>query len=452
AFSWLRLRARLRGRHELAGGPVRRLLDRLLAEAEARAASGAPAPPAAGGVPRRVRLTGSPALPVPVALGVGEREICLPRRALTELGERRQRGLLAHELAHLERRDPAWLLASRAIESLLFLQPLNRLARARLQEISELRCDAWAVAATGDRIGLARCLTEVAGWLARDRAALPVPGMARSRRRLGVRVKRILEGTAEEPPARRRWLPAAAGALLLAGAALVPGLPPSSFAAPQAEAPAAAGPAGAVAGGGPARPPESEGSAASAPPSGPEAAAPAESGPADDEDFENGLGFDHGFDFDFDDFDFDDFDFDFDFDYDFDHDFDLGHDFEPDLAASFDSEEISRLVAEAVAAAQAARVDPAELTAIIQETREAMGEEEWARLQAELARAHAELERANGHLGEELEAELRRADEELERAGEEIQRANRELEEHRRALEWERERREEAPPPRSPRR
>jgi beta-lactamase regulating signal transducer with metallopeptidase domain len=373
ALSWLRLRLRLRGRSEVAAGPARLFLDRLLGRLDA-----------AGGrrVRRSVRLSGTPALPVPVALGVGEREICLPRRALTELGERRQRGLLAHELAHLERRDPAWLLAARAVESLFFFQPLNRLARARLQEISELRCDEWAVAATGDRIGLARCLTEVAGWLAEGRAPLAVPGMARNRKNLGERVRRILEG-GEEAGAGRRWLPAAAAALLLAGAALVPGVAPESFATlqePEAQEPAEAQPA---------TPPAEE--APTAPEGEPEAWADPEPERHEDEgrDFEND--FDH--------------DFDFDFDYNFDFDFEA--------------------MAEAMAAAHAAMPDAAEMARIHEELgrvnhhlRDEVGRE--------LRQARDELERANREVRREMEEARRELD--LER---------RELEEHRREMEHE---------------
>jgi hypothetical protein len=225
AVRWVRLRVRLRPRRDVEAGAPRRLLDRLLESTESR---------------RRVRLTGSSALPVPVALGVGEQEICLPSRALRELDDRRQQGLLAHELAHLERRDPAWLLLALGLESALFFQPLNRLARRRLEEIAELQCDAWAVRATGDRLGLARCLTEVAGWLLEGRGDLftaSAPGaaaMARRRGHLGTRVRRILaSGPGDEAlEGRRRWLATAAAAGLLTLALLIPGLAPSSLASP----------------------------------------------------------------------------------------------------------------------------------------------------------------------------------------------------------------------------
>ncbi len=270
--SWIRLRLHLRRRLEVGSGPARRALDRLLT----------------GASRRRVRLTGSGRLPVPVALGVGEREICLPRRALAELDERQQEGLIAHELAHLERRDPAWLLAGRTLENLFFFQPLNRVARRRLQEISEYRSDAWAVAATGDRVGLARCLAEVAGWLADGRHAAPVPGpvpgMARGRRNLGKRVRRILEpseSSAEEGAIRRPAIVVLAVALTLT-TLLAPGLTPSSLALETAPAKApVAGAGGDPAGPAPAAPGPEEAAAAAASSEGTQSGEPNESSASD---------------------------------------------------------------------------------------------------------------------------------------------------------------------------
>lgn len=398
AVSWLRLRLRLRGRSEVAAGPARLLLDRLL---------GRP------GVRRTVRLTGTPALPVPVALGVGEREICLPRRALTDLGLRRQRGLLAHELAHLERRDPAWLLAARAVESLFFFQPLNRLARARLQEISELRCDEWAVVATGDRIGLARCLTEVAGWLAQGRAPLAVPGMARTQKNLGDRVRRILEGGGDDGAAGRRWLPAAAAALLLTGAALVPGVAPESFATPraaEAQEPAEAQPA---------TPPAEE--APAAPEDEPEKwTVPDPDRDEDDDravDYEYDVDADHDFDHDYD----------FDFDYEFDFDFEaMAEALAEAHAALPDAAELARIheeVARAMREAEASMPDEAEMARIHQEMERSLREaHESMPDAAEMQRLHEELGRVNHHLREEVGRELRQAQRELERAQREVSR------------------------------
>lgn len=124
---------------------------------------------------RHVLLTLSDRLTSPVALG--HDEICLPARALSELDPIRMESILAHELAHLVRRDPSWLTIARVIEAVLFFQPLNILVRRRMQEAAEFASDAWASMRVARPLDLAHCLARVAEWtIAAPR--LPVPAMA----------------------------------------------------------------------------------------------------------------------------------------------------------------------------------------------------------------------------------------------------------------------------------
>ena len=145
-----------------------------------------------GRVRREVRLMVSENLSSPVALGAGE--ICLPARALSELDPIRMESILAHELAHLVRRDPMWLTIARVIEAVFFFQPLNVLARRRMQEAAEFASDAWASARVARPLDLAHCLARVAEWtIAAPR--LPVPAMAERRGAVLVRrVERLTTG------------------------------------------------------------------------------------------------------------------------------------------------------------------------------------------------------------------------------------------------------------------
>jgi bla regulator protein blaR1 len=120
---------------------------------------------ARAGVNRPVQLTCSSAVASPVALPGNE--VCLPRRALLELQPEEQDSMLAHEIAHLVRRDPQWLVLARAIEMVFFFQPLNCLARRRMQEVAEYLSDDWAVARTSRPVMLAKCLAAVAEWVGR---------------------------------------------------------------------------------------------------------------------------------------------------------------------------------------------------------------------------------------------------------------------------------------------
>jgi len=146
----------------------------------------------------RPRLSMSRHLRSPVALGASE--ICVPERALVELGDEEQQAMLAHELAHIARRDPAWLFAAHGIERALFVQPFNRFVRRRMQREAEVLSDAWAVERTGKPFVFARCMMEVARWtVGRSERAFGI-AMAREQSFLVERVERVLA----EPPQQTR--------------------------------------------------------------------------------------------------------------------------------------------------------------------------------------------------------------------------------------------------------
>jgi beta-lactamase regulating signal transducer with metallopeptidase domain len=176
----------------------------------------------AAGIARRIRLTASPVLGSPVALGPSE--IAVPEAALTDLDPGQQRSMLAHELAHLDRRDPAWLTAACLAEQIFFFQPLNRLARRRIQESAEYLCDEWAVRRTGSGVLLAKCLAKVAEWLETSPRSVPVAGMAEDRSHLIARVRRLLDGAPFPVAPGRRTLVIASLAIITLTLVALPGV------------------------------------------------------------------------------------------------------------------------------------------------------------------------------------------------------------------------------------
>jgi len=174
-------------------------------------------------VRREIRLTSADGLASPVALGASE--IALPEAALTDLEPDQQRSMLAHELAHLERRDPTWLTLGCLMERAFFFQPLNRLARVRLQEAAEYLCDDWAVRRTGSGVSLATCLVKVAEWIDPPHA-VPMAGMAEHRSQLVTRIHRLIEGRAMSATPRSIWFLAGAVALIGVTAVAAPGFTP----------------------------------------------------------------------------------------------------------------------------------------------------------------------------------------------------------------------------------
>jgi Zn-dependent protease with chaperone function len=149
----------------------------------------------------RVTLSCSRTLRVPVAMA---REICVPVRALRELPHDELRALLAHEAAHVVRRDAAWLAIAAAVRALGWWQPLNLVAAARLRLAMELCCDERAAAQPHERAALARCLITVAEWSVEE-----CPGFAAMASR-GSALRRRLETLLDDAPRRHRrkgpWL------------------------------------------------------------------------------------------------------------------------------------------------------------------------------------------------------------------------------------------------------
>jgi beta-lactamase regulating signal transducer with metallopeptidase domain len=194
------LRDRIDARHTLVGNALREI---------ARQA----------GITRNVRLSVTDRLASPAA--IPGREICLPRRVLCELTLLEQESLLAHELAHVVRRDTTWLWLARLVECIAWFQPLNRLASRRMQLAAEFAADDWAAQVTHAPLRLAKCLARVAGWLSPGSPVL-APAMAESSGSPLVQRVRRLTGADPMPNAGRARLTGLALGVVAVGMVTLP--------------------------------------------------------------------------------------------------------------------------------------------------------------------------------------------------------------------------------------
>ncbi len=364
--SHLRLRRRLQNRPRVVGGTLLSRLHSMTAEA---------------GLGESVQLSCSSRVPVPLALGLRRPEICVPPRALAGLTDEQQEGMLAHELAHLVRRDPFWLVVSHLLACVFFFQPLNWVARRRLREISEMLSDEWAVGRTGRPLSLAGCLAEVAAWSMAGRE-LPVPVMADRPSHLARRIRRLLdEGRSPESPARRLWLGVAMVGVLIAVVAAAPAISAARQEAPaRAEIPAAQVTADVA--------PSSEDQETG------------ERDVAEERVFQRQVGEEHD---DEEDADWDiDIDPDIDLDIDPDIDLDIDPDIDFDFDFDFDAGEIADLALDSVTAALGAMDGSLEA---LSEMR-TLSEEDQERLEQEVERVNREIERNLGPRMEQLSREL----------------------------------------------
>ena len=161
------------------------------------------------GIRRAVAVLTSPRVAAPVVLGGWRPALVLPPRFARDFDAQQQDTILAHELAHLVSRDPAWQTAALVLCALLWWHPLVWWSRRQLRAANEALADeASLVIPDGPRI-LAEALVLLGQRLVRrePRFGLSLGG-GRFRSGLGRRVQRLLSPSAAVAWPRRpaRWL------------------------------------------------------------------------------------------------------------------------------------------------------------------------------------------------------------------------------------------------------
>ncbi len=115
------------------------------------------------GVRCAVRAMQSARVHVPMVVGWLRPVILVPVSAITGLTTWQLQLILMHELAHVRRYDHLVNLLQVVVETLLFYHPVVRWVSRVLREEREHCCDDLVVAHSGDALGYARALTELAG-------------------------------------------------------------------------------------------------------------------------------------------------------------------------------------------------------------------------------------------------------------------------------------------------
>jgi beta-lactamase regulating signal transducer with metallopeptidase domain len=151
------------------------------------------------GVTRNVRLFESVRVQVPLTLGYLKPVILLPLGFVNQLSMAEVEAVLAHELAHIARRDWVFNLLQAFIESLFYYHPAVWWMSQIICRERENACDDAALSATGNPIAFARALVQV------QEMATPLPALAlglsgKRRRPLLERVRRILN---QSPPQQK---------------------------------------------------------------------------------------------------------------------------------------------------------------------------------------------------------------------------------------------------------
>ena len=148
----------------------------------------------------------------PCAARVLRPVIWLPAAMLARMPADQLEALIAHELAHIARRDWLWNGLQCVFEALLFFHPAAWWLGRRIRQEREHACDDLAVAACGDAIALAEALTA----LERQRQSSLHLALAANGGSLMQRITRLLSA----PPSRGSWVARIALGLVLTGGVL----------------------------------------------------------------------------------------------------------------------------------------------------------------------------------------------------------------------------------------
>ncbi|MCX2740672.1 M56 family metallopeptidase [Pontibacter anaerobius] len=125
------------------------------------------------GMQQAVRLAESALVQVPMAIGVAKPVILLPMGAVTGLSQAQVEAILAHELAHILRKDYLLNLLQSVVDMLYFYHPAMWWVSGVVRAEREHCCDDMAVALCGDSLTYARALAEL------EAMRMPAaPGMA----------------------------------------------------------------------------------------------------------------------------------------------------------------------------------------------------------------------------------------------------------------------------------
>jgi GWxTD domain-containing protein len=139
-------------------------------------------------VSRPIRLLHSTLVQVPTVIGWLRPVVLIPLGCLSGLSPSQVEAILAHELAHILRRDYLVSILQSIVEALLFYHPAVWWVSRHIRREREHCCDDLVVQYTGDALAYARALS----LLEEHRSALPAIALGANGGILTMRIKRLL--------------------------------------------------------------------------------------------------------------------------------------------------------------------------------------------------------------------------------------------------------------------
>ena len=143
------------------------------------------------GYDQSIKISQSQNISCPIALATSE--IVLPVNFSQNFQPEHIKAALAHELAHLKRKDNFWLAIYQIKQCLFFFQPLNKLLIKELYQLAEQRSDELATRWTGNPRALAEALSVSAEINLQSSQSQLVLAMKSSKGNLLTRVENLMQ-------------------------------------------------------------------------------------------------------------------------------------------------------------------------------------------------------------------------------------------------------------------
>jgi uncharacterized protein YjbI with pentapeptide repeats/beta-lactamase regulating signal transducer with metallopeptidase domain len=141
---------------------------------------------------RDVRLCVSDQIDVPVAVGLFDSMILIPRELLQRLSPEEVDQIALHELAHLRRADDWTNGVQRIVLAVFGWNPSVRFAAAQLDLEREVACDDHVLSSSAVIRPYAMCLAKMAESSSWPRRPMAAPAVFATRKHLSLRIERLL--------------------------------------------------------------------------------------------------------------------------------------------------------------------------------------------------------------------------------------------------------------------
>jgi beta-lactamase regulating signal transducer with metallopeptidase domain len=152
------------------------------------------------GIGKPISLVESALVKIPMTIGHFKPVILFPLGVVTGLPRDQVEALLAHELAHILRKDYLVNILQSFVDILFFYHPGVRWISSLVRSERENCCDDIAVSLSGNSLNVAKALTNIQGYDMRT----PYPALAAANKRLGsrgllARIRRLVSPPVKGP-------------------------------------------------------------------------------------------------------------------------------------------------------------------------------------------------------------------------------------------------------------